>query len=100
MQDASEVSENPGNPPSFLDKLVVLYGHTPRDRGTLIWAGGVRERTPTLASDGTPLEMSQDHIGGSSVGQSSKRPAGDSRGQPRKKQRLCAVDFGLFRMIQ
>ena len=93
LQDASEGSENPGDPPPFLDKLVVLYCHTPQDRGTLIWAGGVRERTPTLASDGTPLEMSQDHIGGSSVGQSSKRPARDIVvDSPRKKQSTSSLD--------
>ena len=60
--------ENPGAPPDFLDELTTLYGHAPRDRGTMLSAVGHRERTPTRMTEATPAAMSQDFIAGSSVG--------------------------------
>jgi len=52
-----------------LDLLITLWGHTPRDRGSLLSSGGHhRERTPSNASHGSAQHMSLDLVGVQSVG--------------------------------
>ncbi|KAL6847244.1 hypothetical protein ACP4OV_023097 [Aristida adscensionis] len=46
--------ETRGKPPPFLEELEQLFGHTPRDRGTLLSAGGIRDSTPVDESEHTP----------------------------------------------
>lgn len=74
--------------PKCLDQLVILWGHTPRDRGTLISSGGHhRETTPNKDSHDSPHEMSSDPFVVRSVGQSSKRTTRDySVNSPRSKK--------------
>jgi hypothetical protein len=57
-----------------LDLLITLWGHTPRDRGTLLSSGGHHhERTPSTNSHDTPHKISHDPINLLSVGQSSNK---------------------------
>ena len=58
LQDHTDEGVDPGAPPEFLDELTTLYGHTPRDRGTLLSAGDHRERSLTLLTEDTPAAMS------------------------------------------
>jgi len=84
---------DPGRPPEFLDELATLYGHQPRDRGTMLSAGGHHERTPTRMTEATPADMSQDFVAGSSVGQSSKRRTRDQVvDSPQKKKSASLED--------
>ena len=64
--------------PKCLDLLVILWGHTPCDRGTLISSGGHHcETTPNKDSHDNPHKMSPDPFIVRSVGQSSKRTTRD-----------------------
>ena len=64
--------------PKCLDLLIILWGHTPRDRGTLISSGGHhRETTPNNDSHDSPHEISPNPFVVKSVGQSSKRTTRD-----------------------
>jgi len=84
---------DPGAPPDFLDELTTLYGHQTRDRGTMLSAGGHRERTPPRMTEATPAAMSQDFVAGSSVGQSSKRRTRDQVvDSPQKKKSASLED--------
>uniref|UniRef100_K3XQC8 Myb/SANT-like domain-containing protein n=1 Tax=Setaria italica TaxID=4555 RepID=K3XQC8_SETIT len=47
-------------PPPFLDELFELFGHEPQDRGTLLTAGGIREATPSVGTEGNAVELDQD----------------------------------------
>jgi len=63
--------------PKCLDLLIILWGHTPRDRGTLISSGG----------HDSPDEISPDPFVVKSVGQLSKRTTRDySVNSPRSKK--------------
>ena len=84
---------DPGAPPDFLDELTTLYGHQTRDRGTMLSAGGHRERTPPRMTEATPAAMSQDFVAGSNVGQSSKRGTRDQVvDSPQKKKSASLED--------
>ena len=64
--------------PKCLDLLIIPWGHTPRDRGTLISSGGHhREPTPNNDSHDSQHEISPDPFVVKSVGQSSKRTTRD-----------------------
>ena len=64
--------------PKCLDLLIIMWGHTPRDRGTLISTGGHhRETTPNNDSHDSPHEISSDPFIVKSVGQSFKRTTRD-----------------------
>jgi hypothetical protein len=60
-----------GQPPDFLDQLEELYGDLNQDKGKLVWAGGVRESTPSNSSD-EPTPSLSNHVGSSSVGKTNK----------------------------
>uniref|UniRef100_K4AIU6 Myb/SANT-like domain-containing protein n=1 Tax=Setaria italica TaxID=4555 RepID=K4AIU6_SETIT len=47
-------------PPPFLDELFELFGHEPQDRGTLLTAGGIREATPSVGTEGNTADLEQD----------------------------------------
>uniref|UniRef100_K3ZF50 Myb/SANT-like domain-containing protein n=1 Tax=Setaria italica TaxID=4555 RepID=K3ZF50_SETIT len=47
-------------PPPFLDELFELFGHEPQDRGTLLTAGGIREATPSVGTEGNAVDLDQD----------------------------------------
>uniref|UniRef100_K3YN36 Myb/SANT-like domain-containing protein n=1 Tax=Setaria italica TaxID=4555 RepID=K3YN36_SETIT len=47
-------------PPPFLDELFELFGHEPQDRGTLLTAGGIREATPSVGTEGNAADLEQD----------------------------------------
>ena len=52
-----------------LDLLIILWGHTPRDRGTLLSSGvHHRETTPNNDSHGSLHEISLDPLGVQSIG--------------------------------
>ena len=60
--------------PPFCEQLFSLFGHTPRDRGQLVSAGG---HGPDQTSSGddpqTPQDSSDELVRSRTVGQSSKR---------------------------
>ena len=61
-----------------LDLLIIMWGHTPRDRGTLISSGGHhRKTTPKNDSHDSPHEILPNPFIVKSVGQSSKRTTRD-----------------------
>ena len=56
----------------------MILGHTPRDRGELVSAGGHQpDRTPSSASPRTPQALSDEPVQARNVGQSSKRVTRD-----------------------
>jgi len=74
VQETSQSAAQRTKVPKCLDLLVTLWGRTPRERGTLLAAGGhQRERTPSTPTNASPHDMSQEPVGTHSVGQSSKR---------------------------
>ena len=74
MQESSELAGEKYKHPPFYEQLFSLFGHTPRDRGELVSAGGHgTDQTSSGDSTQTPQDLS-DELGRSrSVGQSSKR---------------------------
>ena len=74
VQETSQSAAQRTKVPKCLDLLVTLWGRTPRERGTLLAAGGHHhERTPSTPTNESPHDMSQEPVGTHSVGQSSKR---------------------------
>jgi len=74
-------------PPPFLDELFELFGHEPQDRGTLLTAGGIREATPSVGTEGSAADLDQDPPPASSARAMSKRPAREfSVDNPTKKR--------------
>ena len=88
VQENSQSAAERTKMPKCLDLLITLWGHTPRDRGSLLSSGGHHhETTPSNASHGSPHDMSSDPVGVQSVGQSSKRSTRDfSINSPRSKK--------------
>nr|CAB3467575.1 unnamed protein product [Digitaria exilis] len=92
--DTSSEQQTHGKPPPFLEELELLFGHTPQDRGTLLTAGGVRESTPTIGSDDTPQEISEDPHSASAVRNTSKRTGRDEVvDSPQKKKSASMEDY-------
>ena len=78
MQENSQSAVERTKMPKCLDLLIILWGHTPCDRGTLISSGGHHcETTPNNDSHDSPHEMSLNPFVVRSVGQSSKRTTRD-----------------------
>ncbi|KAL6870781.1 hypothetical protein ACP4OV_014629 [Aristida adscensionis] len=76
--------ETRGKPPPFLDELEELFCHTPRDRGTLLSAGGIHDSTPVDESEHTPP---QPQPTASNADQHGKRASRDETvDSPRKKR--------------
>ncbi|XP_004964334.1 uncharacterized protein LOC101753103 [Setaria italica] len=74
-------------PPPFLDELFELFGHEPQDRGTLLTAGGIRETTPSVGTEGSAADLDQDPPPASSARAMSKRSAREfSMDSPTKKE--------------
>ena len=74
VQENSQSAAQWTKVPKCLDLLVTLWGHTHRERSTLLAAGGHhRERIPSTPTNESPHDISQEPIGTHSVGQSSKR---------------------------
>ena len=74
VQEHSQSAAQRTKVPKCLDLLVTLWGHTHRERSTLLAAGGHhRERIPSTPTNESPHDISQEPIGTHSVGQSSKR---------------------------
>nr|CAB3480352.1 unnamed protein product [Digitaria exilis] len=92
--DTSSEQQTHGKPPPFLEELELLFGHTPQDRGTLLTTGGVRESTPTIGSDDTPQEISEDPHSASAVRNTSKRTSRDEVvDSPQKKKSASMEDY-------
>ncbi|KAF8731824.1 hypothetical protein HU200_015764 [Digitaria exilis] len=92
--DTSSEQQTHGKPPPFLEELELLFGHTPQDRGTLLTVGGVRESTPTIGSDDTPQEISEDPHSASAVRNTSKRTSRDEVvDSPQKKKSASMEDY-------
>ena len=78
VQENSQSATKRTKMPKCLDLLIILWGHTPRDRGTLISTGGHhRETTPNNDSHDSPHEILPDPFVVKSVGQSFKRTTRD-----------------------
>ena len=74
-------------PPPFLEELFELFVHEPQDRGTLLTAGGIREATPSVGTEGNAADLDQDPLPASSARDMSKQPAQEfSVDNPRKKR--------------
>ncbi|XP_072148404.1 uncharacterized protein [Setaria viridis] len=78
-------------PPPFMDLLFELYGHEPQDRGTLLSAGGIREGTPSMGTEGNFVDLEDDPAPATSARVSarakSKRPVREySVDSPTKKR--------------
>ena len=88
VQENSQSAAERTKTPKCLDLLIILWGHTPRDRGTLISSSGHhREMTPNNGSHDSPHEILPDLFVVKSVGQSSKRTNRDySINSPRSKK--------------
>ena len=70
VQENSQSAAERTKMPKCLDLLITLWGHTPRDRGSLLSSSGHhRETTPSNAIHGSPHEISPDPVGVQSVGQ-------------------------------
>ena len=74
--------------PKCLDLLIIMWGHTPRDKGALISTGGHHcETTPNNDNHDSPHEISPDPFVVKSGDQSSKRTTWDySVNSPRSKK--------------
>ncbi|XP_014660971.2 uncharacterized protein LOC106804421 [Setaria italica] len=61
QQDTQARSQSSSvKPPPFLNELFELFGHEPQDRGTLLTAGGIREATPSMGTEGNFVDLEQD----------------------------------------
>ena len=79
--------------PKCLDLLTILWGHTPRDRGTLISSGRHHcETTPNKDSHDNPHKMSPDPFVVKSVGQSSKRTTRDYSINSSRSKKSASID--------
>ncbi|XP_004986659.1 uncharacterized protein LOC101763124 [Setaria italica] len=92
QQDTQARSQSSSvKPPPFLNELFELYGHEPQDRGTLLSAGGIREDTPSMGTEGNFVDLEEDPAPASSARVSarakSKRPVREiSVDSPTKKR--------------
>ena len=68
--------------PKCIDLQIILWGHTPRDRGTLISSGG----------HDSPDEISPDPFVVKSVGQSSKRTTRDYSINSSRSKKSASID--------
>ncbi|XP_012699992.1 L10-interacting MYB domain-containing protein [Setaria italica] len=93
---AAKPSSQPSSvkPLPFLDELYELYGRDPQDRGTLLTAGGIREATPSVGTEGNVADLYQDPIAASSAHNLSKRPSWEiSVDSPPKKKSGSLEDY-------
>ncbi|XP_012704447.1 uncharacterized protein LOC105915131 [Setaria italica] len=81
-------------PPPFIDELYELYGCDPQDRGTLLTAGGIREATPSVGTEGNAADLYQDPMRASSAHNLSKRSSQEiSVDSPPKKKSDSLEDY-------